>query len=42
MEESKTLVKKYYFYEKYHQNFLNKLVHILCIPMLVWTTTSYF
>jgi 2-hydroxy fatty acid dioxygenase len=41
MKESKTLVKKYYFYEKYHQKFLNKLVHILCIPMLVWTTTVF-
>ena len=42
MEKSKTLVKKYYFYEKYHQNLYNKLVHILCIPMLVWTTTVFF
>jgi 2-hydroxy fatty acid dioxygenase len=41
MKQSKSLIKKYHFYEKYHQNFYNKLVHILCIPMLVWTTTVF-
>lgn len=26
------------FYKKYHNNILNVLVHILCIPVLVWST----
>ena len=25
------------FYEKYHQNTFNKIIHILCIPLIVWS-----
>ena len=32
------LYKDYYkFYQSFHSNKLNKLVHILCIPLLVWS-----
>ena len=39
MTNHETLANSYIFYEKYHSNKLNKLVHIVCIPLLVWTTT---
>jgi uncharacterized membrane protein YGL010W len=32
------LYKKYYtFYEQFHQHKYNKLVHIICIPGIVWS-----
>ena len=33
------LKKQYIFYNKYHKNTINKIIHIGCIPMLVWSTT---
>lgn len=27
----------YQFYKKYHQNKINKIIHILCIPLIVWS-----
>ena len=27
----------YYFYKKYHKNKINKLIHLFCIPMIVWS-----
>ena len=32
------LLKDYTFYKKYHQNPINKLIHIWCIPMITWGT----
>lgn len=31
------LSKQYAFYKKYHKNVSNVLIHIACIPMIVWT-----
>ena len=31
------LKKKYGFYAKYHKNFLNKLTHLICIPLLAFS-----
>jgi len=28
----------YDFYQSYHGNVVNKLIHILCIPAIVWST----
>ena len=28
----------YDFYQSYHGNIINKLIHILCIPAIVWST----
>ena len=33
------LADSYIFYEKHHKNKFNKLIHIICIPILVWTVT---
>ena len=33
-------IKKAIFYESYHQNTLNKLVHIFFVPILLWTGLS--
>lgn len=27
------------FYQKYHTNSVNRLIHIFCIPMIVWTAS---
>ena len=27
----------YLFYKKYHQNKINKLIHLFCIPLIVWS-----
>ena len=27
----------YLFYKKYHKNRINKLIHLFCIPMIVWS-----
>ena len=27
----------YLFYKKYHQNKINKIIHLFCIPMIVWS-----
>lgn len=27
----------YSFYKKYHKNKINKLIHLFCIPMIVWS-----
>lgn len=27
----------YLFYKKYHKNKINKLIHLFCIPMIVWS-----
>jgi uncharacterized membrane protein YGL010W len=29
----------YNFYQKYHTNSVNRLIHIICIPMIVWTAS---
>ena len=29
--------KSYQFYKKYHKNKINKIIHILCIPLIVWS-----
>ena len=29
--------KSYQFYKLYHQNKVNKLIHIICIPLIVWS-----
>jgi uncharacterized membrane protein YGL010W len=31
------LQEQYFFYKKYHLNTTNVLIHIGCIPMIVWT-----
>ena len=37
MLELLDLKKQYFFYNKYHSNGCNKLIHYLCIPILVFT-----
>ena len=37
MRELLDLKKQYTFYNKYHNNVCNKLIHYLCIPILVFT-----
>ncbi len=27
----------YKFYKEYHQNNINKIIHILCIPLIIWS-----
>ena len=29
--------KSYQFYKLYHKNKINKLIHIICIPLIVWS-----
>ena len=41
MEKKDILAEKFVFYENYHKNILNKLVHLICIPLLTWTTTVF-
>lgn len=31
----------YEFYKKYHQNKINKIIHILCIPLIVWSFSVF-
>ena len=42
MTNHELLAENYIFYERYHKNFINKLVHLFCIPILVWTSTVFF
>lgn len=37
MTNHNLLIDNYIFYEKHHRNKLNILMHIICIPLLVWT-----
>merc|ERR1712188_80096 len=30
------LLKRLIFYQSYHSNFWNKLIHVLCVPLIVW------
>ena len=29
--------ESYQFYKKYHKNKINKIIHIFCIPLIVWS-----
>lgn len=31
-------IEQFSFYGSYHQNIWNKLIHIVCVPCLLWTT----
>lgn len=31
----------YNFYKKYHKNQINKIIHILCIPLIVWSFSVF-
>lgn len=33
---STSLVERLAFYESYHGNFWNKVIHVVCIPLIVW------
>merc|ERR1712216_907472 len=33
---STSLVERLAFYESYHGNFWNKVIHVMCIPLIVW------
>ena len=35
------LSNQYDFYKKYHKNKINVLIHIACIPMIVWTVSVF-
>ena len=30
-----------YFYESYHNNYANKMIHFICIPMIMLTTLNF-
>ena len=30
-------IESYQFYKKYHKNKINKIIHIFCIPLIVWS-----
>ena len=42
MSELFSLQKQYDFYKKYHKSRINRSIHILCIPILVWTAEVIF
>ena len=42
MYEYLDLHKQYNFYNKYHKNSINRGIHIICIPMLVWSASVIF
>lgn len=29
--------ENFLFYQQYHQNFINKIIHIICIPLITWS-----
>ena len=31
----------YNFYKKYHKNQINKIIHILCIPLILWSFSVF-
>ena len=31
------LVERLAFYESYHSNAANKVIHVICIPLIVWS-----
>ncbi len=31
------LIESYKFYKQYHNNYINKGLHIICIPLLAWS-----
>ena len=31
----------YNFYKKYHKNKINKIIHIFCIPLIVWSLSVF-
>ena len=39
MRDYLNLQKQYFFYNKYHKNTVNRAIHIVCIPTLVWSAT---
>lgn len=41
MTNHNLLANSYIFYEKHHKHYLNKIIHLICIPILVWTTTVF-
>ena len=41
MTNHELLAENYIFYEKHHNNYLNKIIHLFCIPVLVWTSTVF-
>lgn len=36
------LQKQYEFYHKFHKNHINQFIHILCIPIILWTFAVFF
>ena len=32
----------YKFYQMYHTNLINRIIHIICIPLIVWTASIMF
>ena len=37
MNNNNYLSKQYNFYNRYHKNYINKRIHIVCIPVLLWS-----
>ena len=35
------LSKQYNFYKKYHKNTINVLIHVFCIPIIMWTLSVF-
>ena len=31
----------YNFYQKYHKNKINKIIHIICCPLIIWTLSVF-
>lgn len=42
MHDYLSLSKQYNFYNRYHKNAINRGIHIICIPLLVWTGSVFF
>ena len=42
MREYLDLKKQYNFYNRYHKNSINRSIHIVTIPVIVWTTGVFF
>ena len=35
------LSKQYNFYKEYHKNEINVLIHVICIPIIMWTLSVF-
>ena len=42
MKEYFDLTKQYNFYHRYHKNSINRGIHIICIPLIVWSGAVFF